>query len=184
MTFTFHAQSGDQMEKQVKLAQKTAILGVPFCILFILFMFWVVIDGLLPDIQDLLTLAPVVQITPGTPVVFTGILMMFIIVVLSIFSAIPWKEQTFKKIGGILRYIFNLILIINGITALISLFIITPLQYYAMPKLGYTRCGILEGEPNKYSTNWVKNPAWCVRGKSHEWIKEQARMAAVLQPSR
>ncbi|WP_280190302.1 hypothetical protein [Delftia sp. PS-11] len=46
-----------------------------------------------------------------------------------------------------------------------------------MPKLGYTRCNILEGHPNMYFTDWVKNPDWCVRGKSREWVREQARLA-------
>lgn len=57
------------------------------------------------------------------------------------------------------------------------IFAITPFQYYAMPKLGYTRCNILENHPTIYFTDWVKNPAWCVRGKSREWVKEQAHLA-------
>lgn len=60
---------------------------------------------------------------------------------------------------------------------LFCIFIITPLQHYAMPKLGYTRCNILKGHPNIYYSDWVKNPDWCVRGKSREWVKEQARLA-------
>lgn len=57
------------------------------------------------------------------------------------------------------------------------IFAITPFQYYAMPKLGYTRCNILENHPTIYFTDWVNNPDWCVRGKSREWVKEQARLA-------
>jgi len=56
------------------------------------------------------------------------------------------------------------------------LLVVTPSQYYAMPKLGYTRC-ILEDHPTIYFTDWVKNPAWCVRGKRREWVKEQASLA-------
>ncbi len=57
------------------------------------------------------------------------------------------------------------------------LLVITPLQYYAMPKLGYTRCNILEDHPTIYFTDWVKNPDWCVRGKSREWVNEQSRLS-------
>jgi hypothetical protein len=45
-----------------------------------------------------------------------------------------------------------------------------------MPKLGYTRCNILEDHPTIYFTDWVKNPDWCVRGKSREWVNEQAHL--------
>lgn len=65
----------------------------------------------------------------------------------------------------------------GGGIMLFCLLVVTPLQYYAMPRLGYTRCNILEGHPNIYFTDWVKTPEWCVRGKSREWVKEQARLA-------
>ena len=61
------------------------------------------------------------------------------------------------------------------------IFAITPFQYYAMPKLGYTRCNILEDHPTIYFTDWVKNPEWCVRGKTREWVKEQARLSGNLE---
>jgi hypothetical protein len=50
-----------------------------------------------------------------------------------------------------------------------------------MPNLGYSLCNILKGHPNIHFTDWVKNPDWCVRGKSREWIKEQAKLVSILE---
>ena len=76
------------------------------------------------------------------------------------------------------QYSTKIIFTLGISSALVSLIFITPLQYYAMPKLGYTRCNILEGHPTIYFTDWVKKPEWCVRGKSREWVMEQARLAS------
>lgn len=32
-----------------------------------------------------------------------------------------------------------------------------------------------------YFTDWVKTPEWCVRGKTREWVKEQARLSRNLE---
>ncbi|NBB66235.1 hypothetical protein GVN18_44055, partial [Pseudomonas sp. ODNR1LW] len=94
-------------------------------------------------------------------------------IVAVIANAIPFKKQTLKKVECILLSSTC----VNIFFAAVGFFAILPLQYYAMPQLGYTHCNILEGHPNKDSMDWVKNPEWCVRGKSREWVKEQARLA-------
>ncbi|WP_237736879.1 hypothetical protein [Delftia acidovorans] len=94
-------------------------------------------------------------------------------VVAVIANAIPLKKQVLK----IFEYISIFSVGVNVISIAIAFLIITPLQYYAMPKLGYTRCNILEDHPTIYFTDWVKNPAWCVRGKRREWVNEQSRLS-------
>lgn len=32
-----------------------------------------------------------------------------------------------------------------------------------------------------YFSDWVKNPEWCVRGKTREWVKKQARLSSNLE---
>ena len=90
-----------------------------------------------------------------------------------IIHAIPCKISTIKLVDRILLWsgLFGIGLII------FCVLVITPLQSYSMPKLGYTPCNILEDHPTMYFTDWVKNPDWCVRGKSREWVREQARTA-------
>lgn len=87
-------------------------------------------------------------------------------------KSMPCKERTLK----IAERIFALSVFTGTGVVLLCSFVIAPLQYYAMPKLGYTRCNILEDHPTIYFTDWVKNPDWCVRGKSREWVNEQARL--------
>jgi hypothetical protein len=94
-----------------------------------------------------------------------------------ILKSIPYKEKLHKKLETFIVY--TLILCILSIP--FCLFIIVPLQNYAMPNLGYSLCNILKGHPNIHFTDWVKNPDWCVRGKSREWIKEQAKLVSILE---
>ena len=61
-------------------------------------------------------------------------------------------------------------------------FILSPIltqlfQRYHLPEHGYTKCNLLQGNPAYHFSDWVKNPAWCVRGKDREWVFEQARLA-------
>lgn len=87
-------------------------------------------------------------------------------------KSIPCKERTLK----IAERIFAFSVFTGTGVVLLCFFVITPLQYYAMPKLGYTRCNILEDHPTIYFTDWIKNPDWCIRGKSREWVNEQTRL--------
>jgi hypothetical protein len=51
------------------------------------------------------------------------------------------------------------------------------LQHGLLPKYGYHYCNLLSGNPTVWFNDWVKNPEWCVRGKTHEWVREQAAKA-------
>lgn len=66
-----------------------------------------------------------------------------------------------------------------GFLSLFMLIIGMPLAWFAqnqlMPKIGYTKCNILQDHPTIWFNDWVRNPAWCVAGKSREWIREQAQ---------
>jgi hypothetical protein len=48
------------------------------------------------------------------------------------------------------------------------------LQHWLFPKYGYSYCNLLSGNPTVWFNDWVKNPEWCVRGKTHDWVREQA----------
>ncbi|SFD72103.1 hypothetical protein SAMN04489710_105160 [Paracidovorax konjaci] len=48
------------------------------------------------------------------------------------------------------------------------------LQRLYMPSIGYTVCPVLQGSPTLWFTDWVRDPAWCVPGKSLDWVIEQA----------
>lgn len=69
-----------------------------------------------------------------------------------------------------------------------SLFLMLPLvlavgllPYRYMPELGYTECYISPSGKTRGRRGpsfWVKNPDWCVKGKTREWVNEQARLVA------
>lgn len=46
-----------------------------------------------------------------------------------------------------------------------------------MPNYGYSICHGLQGD-TRYSSDWVRNTAWCVRNKSLEWVRETATREA------
>ncbi len=55
------------------------------------------------------------------------------------------------------------------------------LQQTYLPEMGYTECNQLRGARSTLSTDWVKDPAWCVRNKDHAWVREQAAKAEKKQ---
>lgn len=161
------------MQDRVKQNRKNIIWAIPFAIVLLITDFYLIREIVITETLDLFNLSPVVRITPLSPMIgsFWAIPLTLIMAVIA--NAIPFKKRTLKKVECILLSST----FVNIFFAAVGFFAILPLQYYAMPKLGYTHCNILEGRSNKDSMDWVKNPEWCVRGKSREWVKEQARLA-------
>ncbi|WP_349335695.1 hypothetical protein [Delftia sp. DS1230] len=152
--------------------RKSLIWSISSFLLILALSIWSIKYSFLNTIIDLKSSSASVRITPlhlaivYFPVIsVTGIIAM-------IQKSIPCKEPTLK----IAERIFAFSVFTGTGVVLLCFFVITPLQYYAMPKLGYTRCNILKDHPTIYFTDWVKNPDWCVRGKSREWVNEQARL--------
>lgn len=152
--------------------RRSLIYGIPSILFVLVFSIWNTENSFLKTIADLKNSAPSVRITPGDLVGVYFPIMGFTILVSVIQKAIPCKAST----QIISERILAISVITGGGIMLFCLLVVTPFQYYAMPRLGYTRCNILEGHPNIYFSDWVKNPDWCVRGKSREWVNEQARL--------
>lgn len=120
-------------------------------------------------LKDINALAPTIRIMPGAPAIFMTPFIFITLALVSVLNSIPCNDSILRKFDKALSIIFTL-----GISsALVSLIFITPLQYYAMPKLGYTRCNILEGHPTIYFTDWVKSPngAFAENPGSGSWSK-------------
>ncbi|MBD9581243.1 hypothetical protein IB269_07645 [Delftia sp. DLF01] len=160
------------MQDRVKHNRKNTIWIIPFSIALLIFNVYLIHESTIPDIRDIFDLSPVIRVTPLFTLVITFWAIPLTMVVAVIANAIPLKKQVLK----IFEYISIFSVGVNVISIAIAFLIIAPLHYYTMPKLGYTRCNILEDHPTIYFTDWVKNPAWCVRGKSREWVNEQSRL--------
>lgn len=161
------------MQDRVKQNRKNIIWAIPFAIVLLITDFYLIREIVIPETLDLFYLSPAVRITPLSPMIGSFWAIPLTLIVAVIAKAIPLKKRTLKRVECILLSSTCA----NIFFAAVGFFAILPLQYYAMPQLGYTHCNILEGHPNKDSMDWVKNPEWCVRGKSREWVKEQARLA-------
>jgi uncharacterized membrane protein len=153
-----------------KKIRKTLIWGIPLNVFIFILCIWYIKHAIFNDIKDLIELSATIRITPGAPVVAYFPVILAVGLISSLSKAIPCKTSILK----VTERTFNATMLAGLMIMASCLALITPLQYYAMPKLGYTRCNILEGHPTIYFTDWVKNAEWCVRGKSREWVKDQA----------
>lgn len=158
----------------LKSVRKMLVWGGPFSIGLFACGVWVLENNLLITVQDLWLQSAVVRITPGAPVAIYVVMISAIMAIGLVLKSIPCSYILMKIIdrGFCMVTVFGVALVAGCILVL------TPLQYYAMPKLGYTRCNILQDHPSIYFTDWVKKPDWCVRGKSREWVREQARIVS------
>lgn len=153
--------------------RKALIWGLPFLVGMMAACSWMFVFSVIPATRELLNLAPAVRVgalgylTPlvGLTSVITAVLL--------ILRAIPYQGRAYQ----VLEYI-NVGTIFGGFAALLLILTTsTLLQSHYMPKLGYSKCNELQGNPTLWFTDWVKNPDWCVRGKTREWVNEQAKLA-------
>jgi hypothetical protein len=122
---------------------------------------------------DIHSRAPIIEITGmalTSPLAFV-----FLLSALLVFIS---RALYFDRIAN---WIQKYILIPVAIVLVVSMGLIGvlswPVQDYFMPKLGYSRCGILYGHTSLMSAaRWLKYPELCVRDKSIAWVKEQARL--------
>ncbi|MDC2859185.1 MULTISPECIES: hypothetical protein [unclassified Delftia] len=154
----------------IQRIRKNAYLGIVLTSLTLLACGFFINEEIIITTHEIKALAPVVRIWPMAPFSVFCVPFLLSSIFLYIVKAIPCRQRVQTKIESIL--IKSLILCF--ISALFCLLFLVPLQYQAMPKLGYTHCNLLQGHPNIYFSDWVKKPEWCVRGKSREWVKEQA----------
>lgn len=82
---------------------------------------------------------------------------------------------------GAITKALDRLLIISGVIQIALLMTVltmsTLIQDQVMPKLGYSNCALLQGNPTLWFTDWIKNPEWCVHGKDRQWVHGQAKAA-------
>ncbi|MDA8455155.1 hypothetical protein M4R22_10300 [Acidovorax sp. GBBC 3334] len=158
------------LEQEKKKIRRAILWGAPFLLLLIYFIYFFVFKELITTIQDILNLAPHVRIATGSLLAITVIPMLILILVMLAVKSINPAHATIRW----LNKAFNITMFAGIFLLLIGVPIATFLQYRYMPPLGYSPCNILQGNPNKWSNDWVRNPQWCVRGKDRAWVEEQA----------
>lgn len=152
--------------------RKVLPIGLPSAVVVLAMSYLLTFQVLVPMVFDLQSQSPMIRIYAGAvigPFIAPLALMMLIVVPM---KAVPIFETFTKKT----EKPFNVLVLINGIVLMLVLTTSTFLQSHYMPKLGYTHCDLLQGNPTLWSTDWVKNPDWCVKGKTREWVNEQAKL--------
>jgi nitric oxide reductase large subunit len=162
------------MSNNVSAARKM-LRGWPMIstVLFIPAAYYGTSSILISELQRLQAGAAVVSVHAGA--VFFPYVFVFAIFALAsaILRAIPASPATLNQLGRCANF-----LMLAGLPLLLFVVLLArPLQEHYMPKLGYFECGLLHGNPTLWFTDWIKNPAWCVKGKDRDWVFEQAKLA-------
>jgi len=159
--------------------RKILPLGIPVSMMLFA-LAWFFTFALIPElVHELQMTAPVVRIWPGITLGPTLLPLALMMIVIPPMKAIPiGKAFTDRAATWI-----NVLLVINFLAMLLMLTTSAFLQGYFMPKKGYTRCTELKDNSYIWFSDWVRDPAWCVKGKSLEWVNEQARNAESHPPS-
>jgi hypothetical protein len=149
---------------------------LPFLLGFVGGCWWFTYELVSEEVLALFALAPSVRVAPLgwllTPVMALSCMALFVLLLL---KAIPhhgiWTKRMVWWTMATLFTAFGLIVTVPLLSPLV--------QNHYLPKLGYSKCLLLKGGGfSLMSTDWVKNPDWCVKGKTRDWVNEQAALQA------
>ncbi|MDA8447841.1 hypothetical protein [Paracidovorax valerianellae] len=149
--------------------RKALVWTIPLFLGITAVSFFVVLYGLVPPINAIASNAPVVRIAPASQVAPFVAAFCLIGIVVGIMRAVPCSDRRIKPY----EFAFK-IAVVAALVAMVLIPVTSIGQRFYMPRLGYSLCSELEGNPTMWFTDWVRNPAWCVGGKSLEWVSEQA----------
>lgn len=151
--------------------------GVPLYLGLVVGGLLMIRHALVPMVQDVVSRAPVVRITPGMHLMPFIVAFCSLGIVVMVMRAIPCRASLIKKF----EIAANLSVAASAI-ALLLVPVVSIAQRYYMPSIGYTQCHALQGQPTLWFTDWVRDPACCVKGKSPDWVNEQAQRSMSLAP--
>ncbi|AVS61483.1 hypothetical protein C8241_06890 [Paracidovorax avenae] len=150
--------------------RKTLIWGIPLYLGVAIGSILMVAYIMVPTIEGIAERAPVVRIGPAVLVApFVAAFCLLGVVVASM-RAIPCSDRIIKPLErAFIATVFA------GVGAMLLIPVTAALARSQMPSIGYTQCHVLQGQPTLWFTDWVRDPALCVKGKSLDWVNEQAR---------
>ncbi len=152
--------------------RKTLIWGIPLYLGLATGSILMVAYIMVPTIEGVVERAPVVRIGPAVQVAPFVAAFCLVGVVVASMRAIPCSDRIIKPFER--AFIAT---VLAGVVAMLLIPVTAALARSRMPSIGYTQCHVLQGQPTLWFTDWVRDPAWCVRGKSLDWANEQARLS-------
>ncbi|GKS87236.1 hypothetical protein AVMA1855_23810 [Acidovorax sp. SUPP1855] len=158
---------------EVKKVRKALVWGLPLFIGVGASCLWVVSHGIIPTLEAIVSRAPAVRIAVASQVTpFVAVFSMLAALIGSM-RAIPVSDRTIHPFECAFK-----VTVLLSMAAMVLIPVTAVVQRFYMPSIGYSICSELEGHPTMWFTDWVRDPAWCVKGKSLEWVNKQARTAA------
>ncbi|MDA8444856.1 hypothetical protein [Paracidovorax valerianellae] len=154
----------------VKKVRRTLIWSTPLFLGIAASCVLVTWYALIPAVQGVASLAPAVRIAPAAQLTPFTAFTCLMVIAMGAMRAIPTSDSGIKKFERFLTYtvlLNTLVLVLIPVTSVA--------QRFYMPSVGYSMCSELQGNPTMWFTDWVRDPAWCVKGKSLEWVNEQRR---------
>lgn len=140
---------------------------------------WATLHGIVPVFQGIAARAPAVRIAPAAQLAPFVALVCIMAIVLGAMRVAKCREAAIAKF----ERAFTIAVLASGLVMLL-IPVTSFVQRLYMPSLGYTECYELQGNPTLWFTDWVKDPASCVKGKSLEWVRNRARLSMHVQPMR
>ena len=156
----------------IQQIRKSLLWGIPLCVLVGAGCLWLGFEAVIRTIQQIAAGAAGVRIAPAAQLApFVAVLCILGIVV-GAMRAVPLSDGLIRRA----ERAFNITVAASAVA-----FLLVPVtsiaQHYYRPSIGYTQCHVLHGQPMRGFTDWVRDPAWCVKGKSLDWVNEQAQHA-------
>ncbi len=131
---------------------------------------WVTLHGVVQVFQGIAARAPVVRIAPAAQLAPFVAVVCIMAIVLGAMRVALCREAAIAKF----ERAFTIAVLASGLVMLL-IPVTSIAQHYYMPSIGYTPCHTLQGQPTRWFTDWVRDPAFCVKGKSPDWVNEQVR---------
>lgn len=152
--------------------RKTLIWGIPLYLGVATGSILMVAYIMVPTIEGVAERAPVVRVGPAVLAApFVAAFCLLGVVVASM-RAMPCSDRVIKPFER--AFIAT---VLAGVVVMLLIPVTAALARSQMPSIGYTQCHVLQGQPTLWFTDWVRDPAWCVRGKSLDWVNEQAKLS-------
>lgn len=149
------------------------LFGMIYSLLLAIFIAWTGYQMITEFQQAFDDDAPVLRLSGAIfcgPIILPLLLWLFVYYLLRLSKAEHMASRLNKHTGTIAAFTI--------IPGLVGILVQAPLVRIVMPMYGYSICHKLDGGLSLWHNDWVRDPAWCVRGKSHEWVFEQATAKA------
>jgi hypothetical protein len=154
-------------------AREVAVWAVPMFLALAGLGLWVTVGDVVPTLRDLARQAPSLRLRS-----LSLLMPLFTLFCLLTAALFPLRILRMDRAAGRAQAAWLVLTaVLLALAPVVSLGS-SWLQRHYLPPLGYHYCDKLDGNPTVWFNDWVKDPAWCVYGKDHAWVRAQAQVAA------